>query len=500
MQHASFDVLIIGGGINGCGIAVDAAGRGLSVLLAEKADLANGTSWKSSKLIHGGLRYLEHYEFKLVKKALAEREILLKKAPHLIHPLQFVLPHNAALRPAWLIRLGLFLYDHLSKHSLPHARQIKLTMHSAGQPLKSTYHKAFTYADCYVDDARLVILNALQAQEKGAKILPRTAVIAAERHADHWRVTLQDTRNQSTQTVQAKLLINASGPWLPEMAQLIPAAPQHPMSLVKGSHIIVPKLYDGDYAYILQNEDKRIVFVIPFEQQFSLIGTTDVAFHGNLDQPEIDPAETAYLCTLVNQYFQKSIHPHDVVWSYAGVRPLKTKGTDLAAISRDYELELDTPAQQAPLLNIYGGKITTYRELAEDVLQKLAPLFPGLKPGWTAHVPLPGGDIPQADVARFSHALQQQYPWLPPAVLKHYIKNYGTRISLLLKNAARLADLGQHFGSTLYAAEVDYLQQYEWAQTVEDILWRRSKYGLHLDEAAIKKLQDYLAAYPSTCV
>lgn len=493
MQNKQYDILIIGGGINGIGIANDAAGRGLNVLLCEQDDLASGTSWKSSKLIHGGLRYLEHYEFKLVKKALAEREILLKKAPHLIYPIEFVLPHNQYLRPAWLIRAGLFLYDHLSKHSLPRARQINLQKYHPPSPLKPQFVKGFTYADCGVDDARLVVLNAIQARELGATILTRTEVIDAVRREKDWQVQIKDKRTEAVTTVSARLLINASGPWVEQTLKKIHVRFRHRMSLVKGSHIVVPKLYEGDHAYILQNHDQRIVFVIPFHDHYSLIGTTDVGFHDNLDNPQIDQNEITYLCALVNEYFAKPISSADIVWSFAGVRPLKTEGNDLAAISRDYDLSLDMVSQQAPLLNIFGGKLTTYRELAEDALAKIKSFFPHMKGPWTATSPLPGGDLPHGNFTEFHEQFRQQYPWLEEELATHYTRNYGTLAHQILKGARNLTDLGESFDHHLYQREVEYLINHEWAQTAEDILWRRTKFGINFSSVGQKKLSNFFS-------
>lgn len=492
MQKDIFDLLIIGGGINGVGIATDASGRGLSVVLCEKSDLASGTSWKSSKLIHGGLRYLEYFEFKLVKKALEERETLWRKAPHIIHPLTFVLPHHQHLRPTWLIRTGLFLYDHLGKRSLlPRAKQINLTKNKAGLPLKTNYTKGFTYSDCYVDDARLVVLNAMQAKQLGATILTRTEVVAAHRNKDYWQATLKSTDGVE-RTVKAYVLVNASGPWADKTLQNLHVPYNHHMSLVKGSHIVVPKLYEGNHAYILQNKDKRIVFVIPFVDRYSLIGTTDIAFTGDLNSPEIDPNEITYLCALVNEYFQKPISPADIVWTYAGVRPLKSDGDDLSAISRDYDLALNVEGNKAPLLNVFGGKLTTYRELAEDALAKLEPFFPHLKPSWTATATLPGGDMTNADFAKFYRGFHQHYPWLPEELAQHYAHNYGTLAHVLLKDTHAISDLGANFGGGLYQREIDYLIKYEWAQTAEDILWRRTKLGLNFPSENLEKLNQYL--------
>lgn len=492
-MESNSDLLIIGGGINGMGIAVDAAGRGLSVTLCEQADLANGTSWKSSKLIHGGLRYLEYYEFNLVKKALRERDILLKKAPHIIQPLSFVLVHDKKLRPAWLMRAGLFLYDHLSKSTfLKTSQGIHFAQHESGKPLKKDFKRGFIYSDCYVDDARLVVLNAMQAKEKGATILTRTKFIKAERLTDHWIATLENTYTKAHTQVKAKMLINASGPWNAEVFQLLQIPMHHSITLVKGSHIVVPKLYEGDYAYVLQNKDQRIVFIIPFEKNYSLIGTTDIGFTGSLDHIEIDQNEIDYLCECVNHYFSNPIQPSDIVWTYAGVRPLKGEGENLSAISRDYDIQLDKPSQQAPLLNIFGGKITTYRELAEDALEKIKAYFPSLGPPWTKASTLPGGNLPEANFEKFFESFSRDYDWLPSSLAYHYARNYGSLAYTLLKDVNTLSDLGEHFGGGLYQKEVFYLMKHEWAQTAEDILWRRTKWGIQVSQKEAVHLQEML--------
>ena len=496
MQLKDTDLLIIGGGINGAGIAADAVGRGLSITLCEQNDLASGTSWKSSKLIHGGLRYLQYYEFRLVRKALKEREILLRKAPHIIRPLEFIMPYNKQLRPAWLIELGLFLYDHLIKFRLlPGSKRIKLRQHLAGKPLKENFTTGFIYSDCYDDDARLVVLNALQAKQLGATILPRTKFISAERFANHWQATLQDTHTGQTQTIKARALINVAGPWVDKVLQeQLKIKSKYHMTLVKGSHIVVAKFYFGNHAYILENTDKRVVFVIPFEERYCLIGTTDLAFSGDLENINIDPDEINYLCAAVKLYFKHNIRSDEIIWSFAGVRPLvsETGGKNLSAISRDYSFELNTAENSAPLLNIFGGKITTYRELAEGALALLKPYFPSMKPAWTATEPLPGGDIPNADFIDFFRQFRRQYTWLPENLAYRYTRNYGTCAHILLNNTKTMTDLGQHFGNGLYQREVEYLVNYEFAQTAEDILWRRTKLGLEFPRENIAVLENYL--------
>lgn len=485
------DLFIIGGGINGAGIAADAAGRGLSVVLCEQDDLASGTSSKSTKLIHGGLRYLEYFDFKLVRESLIERDILLKKAPHIIWPLQFVMPYAQQLRPAWLIRLGLFLYDHLYGHSqLPRSKSLALTNTRAGKPLKNIFKKGFSYADCYVDDARLVIFNALQAQQLGATILPRTQLIAAQRTHQHWELTLQNKLSGKEFTVTAKALINASGPWVDNVIKNnIHLQLKNQLTLVKGSHFVVPKFYDGEQAYILQNTDKRVVFVIPFHEQFNLIGTTDLAYSGDPKNAAITPEEINYLCDIVNFYFQQPLTAADIIWTYAGVRPLKQEATnELAAISRDYSFELDAATEQAPILNVLGGKITTYRKSSEVALNMLRPFFPTMGPAWTANKPLPGGNMPHANFQAFLQQLKQQYHWLPAALIYRYARTYGTLTSTVLQNVKQLIDMGTDFGCGLYECELNYLLQHEWAYTVEDILWRRTKLGLEFPQSALAKL------------
>jgi glycerol-3-phosphate dehydrogenase len=492
---ASVDLLIVGGGINGTGIARDAAGRGLRVLLVEQADLASATSSASTKLIHGGLRYLEYYEFRLVREALIEREVLLANAPHIIRPLTFVLPHERSLRPAWMIRLGLFLYDHLGgRERLPASRGRNLRRDPVGAPLKPDFTKGFSYSDCWVEDARLVVLNAIDARERGARILTRTRCIAARRVGAHWEAIIENLLTREQQTVRAHALVNAAGPWA---ASFIDAAlgvdRRHRLRLVKGSHIVVPRLYEGDHAYILQNDDRRIVFTIPYEQRYTLIGTTDVPYEGDPAAVAIAPAEIDYLCRAVNRYFSRPVAPVDVVWTYAGVRPLyDDEAEDASAVTRDYVLELDVAGNTAPVLSIFGGKITTYRRLAEHAMEKLGGHFPQGKPAWTKSAPLPGGDIANADFARFLTACGTRWPWLPTHLLRRYARAYGTRIERILADANGINDLGLHFGDDLYGREVEYLIEQEWAMATDDILWRRSKLGLHLSPETIASLTHWL--------
>jgi glycerol-3-phosphate dehydrogenase len=483
------DLLVVGGGVNGTGIARDAAGRGLSVLLCEQDDLAQHTSSASSKLIHGGLRYLEHYEFRLVREALIEREVLLRAAPHIIWPLRFVLPHSPEQRPAWMIRLGLFLYDHLGgRERLPGSARLDLAHDPLGAPLKDQFGTGFAYADCWVEDARLVVLNAMDAAERGATILTRTRCATAERAERHWQVTLQPRDGGTTRTVQARALINASGPWVSRfLIEQLGRSALKKVRLVKGAHIVVPRLYDHESPYILQHTDGRVVFVIPYEQEFSLIGTTDSDYRGDPAEVAITDAEIDYLCAAVSRYFKRPVTSDQVRFAYAGVRPLFDDATgDVSAVTRDYAFDLDSDG--APLLSVFGGKITTYRKLAEHALEKLQPLLGFERRTWTHAQPLPGGDMPGADFDRFLDALIARCGWLPRPLARRYARAYGTRVDRLLNGAAGLDDLGENFGDGLYEAEVEYLTRYEWAVTDEDILWRRSKLALHVRDATAARL------------
>lgn len=499
-------VLVIGGGINGAGIARDAAGRGLSVLLCEKDDLASHTSSASTKLIHGGLRYLEYYEFGLVRKALQEREVLMRSAPHIISPLRFVMPHDKGQRPAWMIRAGLFLYDHLAKRELlPGAEVVNLQKHIAGQPLLADFRRGFAYSDGWVNDARLVILNAMQAAEKGATIMTRTRCVSARRQDDHWLAQLQKV-DGSMMMVQSRSLVNASGPWaINTLQQVLHQGAAKHLRLIKGSHIVVQRLFHHPYAYIFQHPDGRIVFAIPYEQDFTLIGTTDLDYQGSLDEVAISEEEVSYLCGLASHYFTQSISPADVLWSYSGVRPLVEDAVEAgkekaAALTRDYSLQLDTTG--APVLNVFGGKITTYRKLAEEALSMLAPLLNNANSAWTEHACLPGGDIygdvPEnravSEFPLFIQQCQQQYAWLPPHLTERYAHAYGSRIHVLLKDKYSLADMGDLLLPGLYVAEAAYLVKHEWALEVDDILWRRSRLGLHLLGEDSSRLQEWLDA------
>jgi glycerol-3-phosphate dehydrogenase len=477
---ANFDLIVIGGGINGAGVARDAAGRGLSVLLVEKSDLSSATSSWSSKLIHGGLRYLEQYEFRLVAEALAEREILLNIASHLVKPMRFVMPHVPALRPRWMIRAGLFLYDHLGHRAKQSAQRnpqllgshgIRLRVPPYGAGLKAKFTHGFIYSDCRVDDARLVLTNALSAAEHGAKIMTRTECIAGKREKGLWEIMLRQN-NAAPMTVVARALVNAAGPWVKTVLNdclLQPSADK--IRLVKGSHIVVQRCYLGEHAYILQNHDRRVVFMIPYLENYTLIGTTDVPVTSTPDVPQATAEEIQYLCDAVNRYLERPVTPAQVLWSYAGVRPLYDDGrANPSAVTRDYTLRLDDDAGEAPVLSIFGGKITTYRKLAEHVLEKLLPWFPELKPGWTDREPLPGSE-------QNSHAGLQPWGALPKDLLDAVIGRHGTRASHVLRGVSAIDDLGQYFGANLYAREIDYMLVHEWATTAEDILYRRSKAG-----------------------
>jgi glycerol-3-phosphate dehydrogenase len=486
-----YDILVIGGGINGTGLARDAAGRGLSVLLCEQGDLAEFTSSASTKLIHGGIRYLENWQFRLVREALVERERLLALAPHIIGPLQFVLPYHPRMRPAWTIRLGLFLYDHLTRaRTLPSSRSVRLTTSPWGGPLQPQFSRGFVFSDGWVDDSRLVVLNAMHARDLGAKVLTRTRLLEARAQAGQWRATLQDTETARIATARARAIVNAAGPWVTEVSQRrLGLAGRPDVRLVKGSHIVVPRFYEGEHAYILQNPDRRVIFAIPYEKTFTLVGTTEVPYHGAPGPVAIDHAETAYLCESINRYFVDQISPQDVVFSYSGIRPLyAAAAVPATAVSRDYVLELNT-AGGAPALIVYGGKITTYRRLAEHVLQKLEPFFPGLKPAWTASSVLPGGDLPGGRLDLLVNAILSRYPFLPRLLVERLARAYGTRVDVLLDGAARIEDLGRDCGGGLTQAEVSYLVRYEWARTVKDVLWRRSKLGLHVSPATAAALQ-----------
>lgn len=481
-----YDIAIIGGGINGCGIARDAAGRGLKVLLTEQGDLAQGTSSASTKLIHGGLRYLEHYEFRLVRESLTEREILWQMAPHIIWPMRFILPHHNELRPAWLLRLGLLMYDYIGgRKLLPPTKTINLRKDITGRPLIDEFKKGFEYSDCWVDDARLVVLNALDARKLGAEIRTRSQCIAAKRDGDVWQVTLRDVQTEQLRTIQARTLVNATGPWVDQLLDKtqLKSHEEQNVRLVRGSHVIVPKLYEHDRAYIFQNSDERIIFAIPYEQDFTLLGTTDADHGDNLGEVKISEDEAQYICDAASVYFNKPVEREQVVWTYSGVRPLYDDGASAAQeATRDYVLDLADQHGKTPLLNIFGGKITTYRHLAEDALQKLSPYIESETAAWTAGSNLPGGDFATDQVAELTQKLQQDYPFLGQEWAVSLIRRYGTRAWEMLGNAKIIEDLGQNFGATLTKAEAIFLICDEWAQDAEDILWRRSKLGLHMTQ------------------
>jgi glycerol-3-phosphate dehydrogenase len=485
------DLLVVGGGINGAGIARDAAGRGLRVLLVEQDDLASHTSSASTKLIHGGLRYLEQYEFRLVREALRERERLLRMAPHIIWPMRFVLPMGAGMRPAWLLRLGLFLYDHIGGgRTLPGTQSVRLNGTGLGAGLGPHVRRGFAYSDCWVEDSRLGVLNAVDAAVRGATVRTRTKLVSARREAGVWRAVLR--ADGGDQVVSAAMLVNAAGPFVSEMlGARLGVASARRTRLVKGSHIVVKRLYRGEHAYILQNPDKRVVFVIPYERRFSLIGTTDESFESGSGQPVISAEETQYLCDSVNRWLARPVAADDVVWSYAGVRALFDDGSkDASEVTRDYVLDLDAPAGGAKLLSVFGGKITTYRRLAEQALGKLG--VAGAS--WTAGEPLPGGDIPEGDFGAFVQELTVAHRYIPATLARRLARAYGTRATRILGRSVTMAALGEDFGGGLTAAEVDYLVREEFARTAEDILWRRSKLGLHVPADTPAKLAAYLGA------
>ena len=490
------DVLVVGGGINGCGIARDLAGRGWRVVLCEKDDLAAHTSSSSTKLIHGGLRYLEYYEFSMVRKSLQEREVLLKSAPHIMWPLRFVMPHDPSMRPAWMIRLGLFMYDHLAKREvLPGSRGIDLRKHVAGVPLKKSYRRGFVYSDGWVDDARLVVLNAIDARSKGAQVLTRTRCISAQRGADGWSATLEGPAGQ--RSVRARAVVNAAGPWAEAFLRGVARSVKgeslatKSLRLVKGSHIVVKRVFEHDHAYIFQNPDKRIIFAIPYEQDFTLIGTTDIELTG--DDPgaaKISDDEISYLCDQASRYFERPIVLADVVWTYSGVRPLlDDQSGDPSAVTRDYMLESNTEA--APLLSVWGGKITTFRKLAEDASDEVGKMLGQdgtTRPAWTDGAFMAGGDLsafigpatrPDDDFERFVTSVQARFSWLPAVLARRLARAYGARVVELVGTSASMQDMGAAVAPGLHERELRFLQDQEWAVNADDVLWRRSKLGLH---------------------
>ncbi len=487
------DLFVIGGGINGAGIARDAAGRGLSVVLCEKDDLAEGTSSRSGKLVHGGLRYLEYYEFRLVREALIEREVLMNAAPHIIWPMRFVLPHSPEDRPAWLVRLGLFLYDNLGgRKKLPGTRTLNLRRDPEGAPIKDKYTKGFEYSDCWVDDARLVVLNAVDAAERGCVVLTRSPCVSARRENGVWKVTTKNTLTGETKEFEAKVLVNAAGPWVTDVVNRVAGSNSaRNVRLVKGSHIIVPKFWKGENAYLVQNHDKRVIFINPYERDKALIGTTDIPYEGRAEDVTADESEVQYLIDAVNRYFKEQLTRDDVITTFSGVRPLFDDGQgNPSAVTRDYVFDLDETGG-APLLNIFGGKITTFRELAERGLHKIQKFFPGMGGDWTADAPLAGGDMENADYELFRNKMKTDYPWMPRELRRHYGRLYGTRIAQIVGDAKGIEGLGRHFGGCLYEAEVRYLVKNEWAQTAGDILWRRTKHRLHLTAAEQAAFADW---------
>jgi glycerol-3-phosphate dehydrogenase len=495
--NAPYDIAVIGGGINGCGVARDAAGRGWSVFLCEKGDLASATSSASTKLIHGGLRYLEYYQFRLVREALLERETLWWIAPHIVWPLRFVLPHHKGLRPAWLLRFGLFLYDHLGgRKLLPPTRSLRLRSDPAGEPLKPEYTLGFEYSDCWVEDSRLVTLNARDAANLGAAIAPRVRCVSGKREGGFWILTLRDERTGEISEIRARTLVNAAGPWVGDvltstLRENAPAA----VRLVKGSHIVVSQLYAHDRCYIFQNADRRVFFAIPYEQDFTLIGTTDLDYVGDPGDATVSDDEIAYLCTAASGYFKTPVSRDRVVWSYSGVRPLYDDGASEAqAATRDYVLKLDAPAAEPALVSVFGGKITTYRRLAESALALLASQLPAARraAGWTGQTPLPGGDFPAQGFEAQVEATRSRYPFLATATSRRLVRAYGTLAPEILGAARSQADLGRTFGADLTEAEVRYLVDREWAMTAEDVVWRRTKLGLRLSKAEIADVGDYL--------
>ncbi|MDX3925035.1 MAG: glycerol-3-phosphate dehydrogenase [Shinella sp.] len=497
-QTGIYDLLVIGGGVNGAGIARDAAGRGLSVLLVEKDDLAQGTSSRSGKLVHGGLRYLEYYEFRLVREALIEREVLLEAAPHIIWPMRFVLPHNPEDRPAWLVRLGLFLYDHLGgRKRLPGTRSLDLRTAPEGAPIKKEFRKAFEYSDCWVDDSRLVLINALDAEARGAKVMTRTACSSVRREGELWQAELTDTLTGEKSGIAARCLVNTAGPWVNDVIGRVAGLNStRNVRLVKGSHIIVPKFWEGRQAYLVQNPDKRVIFINPYQNDLALIGTTDIPYDGRPEDVAADENEIAYLIRSVNRYFKQQLAESDIIHAFSGVRPLYDDNAENpSAVTRDYIFEVDGGNGKAPLLSVFGGKITTFRKLSEHALEKLKAFFPKMGPAWTARAFLPGGDIPDADFDQFLGNLRIDYRWLPADLAKHYARLYGTRAYLLLGNASSEADLGRSFGPLFKEREARFLIEKEWACEPADVLERRTKHGLHMNEAEKAAFADWFSSH-----
>ncbi len=497
-EQAVRDIFVIGGGINGCGIARDAAGRGYSVTLAEMNDFASGTSSGATKLIHGGLRYLEHYEFRLVREALMEREVLWAMAPHIIWPMRFVLPfHKGGIRPAWLIRLGLFLYDHLGgRKLLPATKSLDMRRDPAGKPLKPLFTKAFEYSDGWVDDARLVVLNARDAADRGADIMSRAKVVSVRHENGLWNVDVKDNATGTVKTVQARMLVNASGPWVDKVLSNAAGKNQvHNVRLVQGSHIIVKKKFNDPRAYFFQNPDNRIIFAIPYETDFTLIGTTDRDYQGDPADVKISGEETDYLCNAASEYFAEPVTKDDIVWTYSAVRPLFDDGASSAQeATRDYVLKLENASGEAPLLNVFGGKLTTYRRLAEHALEKVAEAIGDKGKPWTGKSSLPGGDFAATGYEAEVKKLSTKYSFLSERQARRLVRLYGTKANVILGDATSMEALGQHFGGDLYEREVEWLMRQEWARTSDDVLWRRTKQGLHFSSEQAAILDDYMKA------
>ncbi|MCR0983441.1 glycerol-3-phosphate dehydrogenase [Roseomonas populi] len=481
--NESVDLLVIGGGVNGCGIARDAVGRGLSVMLVEKNDIAEATSSSSSKLIHGGIRYLETYEFRLVREALAEREVLMGIAPHIIWPMRFVLPHRPEMRPRWMIRAGLFLYDNLARRkSLPASEALNLDALPQGEPLKQPeFSRGFAYSDCWVEDSRLVLLNARDAADRGATVLTHTEFLRASRAPDAWTCTLRG-QDGAERVVRARAIANAAGPWVMPTQQETGTALRGRVRLVRGSHIVVPALYDGPQAYILQNDDRRVVFVIPYEERYSLIGTTDVPHDPAMGRPHCTPEEAAYLCKAVSRQFRAPVTPEAIAWTYSGVRPLHDDGSDNpSAVTRDYTLQMDRAG--APLLSVLGGKITTYRKLAEDAVQQIGQALGRTAPSWTGGASLPGGDLGGLTRAAFTESMARAHPWLPRPLLDRLIRTHGGMLERMIDGATSIEAMGGDLGGGITARELEWMRAREWVTQPDDVLWRRTKRGLHMTPA-----------------
>ena len=492
----TYDLFIIGGGINGVGIARDATGRGLSAYVCEQSDLAGQTSSRTTKLIHGGLRYLEYYDFRLVREALLERERVMAIAPHIVEPVRFVIPYRKGIRPAWMVRIGMFLYDHLAKRRwLPGSETIHMKRSSIGDTLQDWLDLAFVYSDCRTDDARLVILNAIDARERGADIHTHTRFVTAKKDGNEWIATVENVKTGQQEDIRAKGIINTAGPWVSKvLKEHLHIKTDKDVRLVQGSHIVVRKMYEGEHAFFFQNPDGRLIFAIPYQDEFTLIGTTDIPYTGDPAAVEISNDEIDYMCKCMNDYFKKPISKEDVIWTFSGVRPLYDDAAkNASAVTRDYVLDLESKAGEPILLSVFGGKITTFRRLAEHVFEKLEPFIPGLKPSWTTGAPLPGGDMPDVDFARFLKGARERWPFLSDFTIRRMAHSYGTRMEKFLGNAKSMEELGTNFGADLTKAEVDYLVDQEWAETAEDILWRRSKIGLHV--ASAEKTAEELIKY-----